>query len=175
MAFGKGGINKPKSQRPKPGESKAKRKQKRKASTERKAPSWKKADALAREEADAHAKAEADALANAQATAAKENDDAMSEMTAAKKAKMTLKEREESGHLTCTQTEKRIYIKVAFVHRFKELDESDWGAIAGTLREETGMHRESIKEVFLKSRNGCLLYTSPSPRDGLLSRMPSSA
>ena len=23
--------------------------------------------------------------------------------------------------------------------------------------------------------NGCLLYTSPSPRDGLLSRMPSSA
>ena len=25
------------------------------------------------------------------------------------------------------------------------------------------------------SRNSCLLYTSPSPRDGLLSRMPSSA
>ena len=25
------------------------------------------------------------------------------------------------------------------------------------------------------SHNGCLLYTSPSPRDGLLSRMPSSA
>ena len=24
-------------------------------------------------------------------------------------------------------------------------------------------------------RSGCLLYTSPSPRDGLLSRMPSSA
>ena len=24
-------------------------------------------------------------------------------------------------------------------------------------------------------QNGCLLYTSPSPRDGLLSRMPSSA
>ena len=27
----------------------------------------------------------------------------------------------------------------------------------------------------LKMRNICLLYTSPSPRDGLLSRMPSSA
>ena len=26
-----------------------------------------------------------------------------------------------------------------------------------------------------QSREGCLLYTSPSPRDGLLSRMPSSA
>ena len=25
------------------------------------------------------------------------------------------------------------------------------------------------------SDKGCLLYTSPSPRDGLLSRMPSSA
>ena len=27
----------------------------------------------------------------------------------------------------------------------------------------------------LGSTSGCLLYTSPSPRDGLLSRMPSSA
>ena len=27
----------------------------------------------------------------------------------------------------------------------------------------------------LKAAIGCLLYTSPSPRDGLLSRMPSSA
>ena len=30
----------------------------------------------------------------------------------------------------------------------------------------------SVRMVLLK---GCLLYTSPSPRDGLLSRMPSSA
>ena len=28
---------------------------------------------------------------------------------------------------------------------------------------------------FTGSKKGCLLYTSPSPRDGLLSRMPSSA
>ena len=146
MAFGKGGINKPKSQCPKPGESKAKCKWKWEASTETKAPSGEKADALAHGEADAHAKAEVDALANAQAVAAKENADAMSEMTAANKAKMTMKELEESGHLTCTQTEKRIYIKVASVHQFKEPDESDWGAIVGTLREETGMHRESIKK-----------------------------
>ena len=27
----------------------------------------------------------------------------------------------------------------------------------------------------LEARKACLLYTSPSPRDGLLSRMPSSA
>ena len=29
-------------------------------------------------------------------------------------------------------------------------------------------------DISLEARN-CLLYTSPSPRDGLLSRMPSSA
>ena len=29
--------------------------------------------------------------------------------------------------------------------------------------------------VVLAAGNACLLYTSPSPRDGLLSRMPSSA
>ena len=32
-----------------------------------------------------------------------------------------------------------------------------------------------IKENHIDNLNGCLLYTSPSPRDGLLSRMPSSA
>ena len=31
-----------------------------------------------------------------------------------------------------------------------------------------------MSELGLRS-NSCLLYTSPSPRDGLLSRMPSSA
>ena len=30
-------------------------------------------------------------------------------------------------------------------------------------------------DFFNEGCNGCLLYTSPSPRDGLLSRMPSSA
>ena len=38
---------------------------------------------------------------------------------------------------------------------------------------------EEIKENYQVSLididKGCLLYTSPSPRDGLLSRMPSSA
>ena len=31
------------------------------------------------------------------------------------------------------------------------------------------------KEKVVKKGKSCLLYTSPSPRDGLLSRMPSSA
>ena len=37
---------------------------------------------------------------------------------------------------------------------------------------------ETLKEMLSLCRKGtttCLLYTSPSPRDGLLSRMPSSA
>ena len=41
--------------------------------------------------------------------------------------------------------------------------------------------RENIVELWMLDvsnafkKNTCLLYTSPSPRDGLLSRMPSSA
>ena len=34
---------------------------------------------------------------------------------------------------------------------------------------------EEISFQLLVVYGGCLLYTSPSPRDGLLSRMPSSA
>ena len=32
-----------------------------------------------------------------------------------------------------------------------------------------------LKEVFIAGASTCLLYTSPSPRDATLSRMPSSA
>ena len=47
------------------------------------------------------------------------------------------------------------------------------------LREESNSF-ERAKKMGLKVENlenatNCLLYTSPSPRDGLLSRMPSSA
>ena len=34
---------------------------------------------------------------------------------------------------------------------------------------------KDIKITITANANACLLYTSPSPRDGLLSRMPSSA
>ena len=36
-------------------------------------------------------------------------------------------------------------------------------------------HKGQQKFTVLRQDEGCLLYTSPSPRDGLLSRMPSSA
>ena len=41
-----------------------------------------------------------------------------------------------------------------------------------------GIRKAKSKELIFKKFDGrfyCLLYTSPSPRDGLLSRMPSSA
>ena len=34
---------------------------------------------------------------------------------------------------------------------------------------------ETTSHIYQYEGGGCLLYTSPSPRDGLLSRMPSSA
>ena len=49
------------------------------------------------------------------------------------------------------------------------------------LEKEIGAKLVIIECDFLKENaaqavaQGCLLYTSPSPRDGLLSRMPSSA
>ena len=39
----------------------------------------------------------------------------------------------------------------------------------------TGQHFHDLMQRFEGVSEGCLLYTSPSPRDGLLSRMPSSA
>ena len=40
----------------------------------------------------------------------------------------------------------------------------------------TPVSEERVNELFAKDIEvTCLLYTSPSPRDGLLSRMPSSA
>ena len=43
--------------------------------------------------------------------------------------------------------------------------------------DNSSAKEEGNRNVMLNaaSANGCLLYTSPSPRDGLLSRMPSSA
>ena len=37
------------------------------------------------------------------------------------------------------------------------------------------VHASAVKAAGMRYLNDCLLYTSPSPRDGLLSRMPSSA
>ena len=51
------------------------------------------------------------------------------------------------------------------------------GFLGGFVVEDGVGYDGTIRNSGLISgpRNGCLLYTSPSPRDGLLSRMPSSA
>ena len=42
-------------------------------------------------------------------------------------------------------------------------------------KQDTGTVAELRSTLKLRDPSACLLYTSPSPRDGLLSRMPSSA
>ena len=49
---------------------------------------------------------------------------------------------------------------------------SGFGAEVSEALSEYGVN---IIGVHLDRKGTCLLYTSPSPRDGLLSRMPSSA
>ena len=46
--------------------------------------------------------------------------------------------------------------------------------LKGDVRTRHPDDRQKI-ETYLNQISSCLLYTSPSPRDGLLSRMPSSA
>src|SRR5664279_1855714 len=56
-----------------------------------------------------------------------------------------------------------------------------WGIAmgAGTTRRRQDTwqpaKRDQLKDASRQDSTFCLLYTSPSPRDGLLSRMPSSA
>ena len=47
-----------------------------------------------------------------------------------------------------------------------------FGVTLDSIKGENSIYRD---EQRLTELYGCLLYTSPSPRDGLLSRMPSSA
>ena len=47
--------------------------------------------------------------------------------------------------------------------------------IRGVVEFHGGGVRWLLRHSFLGESTICLLYTSPSPRDGLLSRMPSSA
>ena len=54
---------------------------------------------------------------------------------------------------------------------------SGFGGIAAALRLKAKGHNVTLieKHKDLGGRASCLLYTSPSPRDRFLSRMPSSA
>ena len=78
---------------------------------------------------------------------------------------------------------KEFYDKFELVKSlFKEADETLNYSISKLIlegpKEELDLTANTQPAIFLISYsifNVCLLYTSPSPRDGLLSRMPSSA
>ena len=57
-------------------------------------------------------------------------------------------------------------------HDHKDSDSEAGGTPASAQRSS---HSSATSRSSGNAGSGCLLYTSPSPRDGLLSRMPSSA
>ena len=62
----------------------------------------------------------------------------------------------------------------AHVERIAEIND-ELNAITITLEESALAQADDADTADAIERLRCLLYTSPSPRDGLLSRMPSSA
>ena len=56
--------------------------------------------------------------------------------------------------------------------RFKQLLEQNEAKISQMISEE---HGKTLEDAAGELKRGCLLYTSPSPRDLSTSRMPSSA
>ena len=59
-----------------------------------------------------------------------------------------------------------------WLNLIKSSNMKDYG---GFTRDFSSQMLYGANEVELGKQWACLLYTSPSPRDGLLSRMPSSA
>ena len=67
-------------------------------------------------------------------------------------------------------------IRYAAVYDYGELhDKIKPGVKSHLSREETETSLSQAIYRWSTRKKTCLLYTSPSPRDGLLSRMPSSA
>ena len=67
-------------------------------------------------------------------------------------------------------------------YKVKDIDQAEFGRKEISIAESEmpglmALREEYSKEKPLKGARiiGCLLYTSPSPRDATLSRMPSSA
>ena len=68
--------------------------------------------------------------------------------------------------LNSTAASNELIVKLRGLHKEREVLETQEVAFSG---------QTNITVVYDAWSKGCLLYTSPSPRDGLLSRMPSSA
>ena len=69
-------------------------------------------------------------------------------------------------------------LSAAFVQLFdSEVHQAYQGSaqLQNVCRMRTGVVGNTVNFPKIGKGQACLLYTSPSPRDGLLSRMPSSA
>ena len=86
------------------------------------------------------------------------------------------------------KTSKTIDYIVSWIKNYKEVNAVNGfvvgvsggidSALTSTLCAMTGINTLCLNMPIRQKEeqyNSCLLYTSPSPRDGLLSRMPSSA
>ena len=51
----------------------------------------------------------------------------------------------------------------------------DWSLLANEMQQMAAAEQQAVLKVMITRGSGCLLYTSPSPRDRTRSRMPSSA
>ena len=79
-------------------------------------------------------------------------------------------------HTTAWVFDTTDYKAIKVIDQYRDADH----ALAGALRIIKGIMEEVSSEYTINFLNddvliGCLLYTSPSPRDDELSRMPSSA
>ena len=70
----------------------------------------------------------------------------------------------------------RIFIYMSFLKDVvKEIGNDYAGILADGSVGDIGGYVDTGSYIFNALVSGCLLYTSPSPRDATLSRMPSSA
>ena len=74
--------------------------------------------------------------------------------------------------LSDRQAEAILNMRLRALSKLREIEiQSEYDELAGEKKEINSLLKSDKKQWAIV----CLLYTSPSPRDGLLSRMPSSA
>ena len=83
-------------------------------------------------------------------------------------------QRERSILASSVSDRERVLSKLRHWMDHAEAGDSNRIRSAELLGKTSGLFRDVVETSDSKSSD-CLLYTSPSPRDGLLSRMPSSA
>ena len=81
----------------------------------------------------------------------------------------------EAAELVLERAGDRLVMMMTDVHLAGNMDGVELAHIARKFNPEIGVIVTSGRPLHQALPDGCLLYTSPSPRDGLLSRMPSSA